>query len=451
MFDDVLDRFVERAPAAVMVRALLERLLNAERIDAWFDSVCQIQHTKKILFSSLVQLMMQVVCRTQPSVNAAYRKTSITASIVAVYSKLRGIELSTSQGLVREMAQGAADIIDEIGGALPELLPGYRIRYLDGNCLEASEHRLGFLRNCAAAPLPGKCLVVFDAARRIISDVFPCADGHAQERSLLAQVLPRVQAGELWIGDRNFCVTRFLAGIARQGAFFIIRHHIGMSVRPLEAAHPVAGDTTGRLLEQAVQITDEEGHTWTLRRIIVKLDKPTRKGDKTLNLLTNLPVEAADAATIAELYRTRWTIETAFQKLEAHLNSEINPLGYPQAALFGFCLSLVAYNLYAVVMAALRAAHPETDIDNTVSEYYLANEIANTTEGLNIAVKEHQWELFAQASHTQFCAMLLDLARKVDLKAMRKNHRGPKKPLTKRTRYKDKPHVSTAKLLAAAG
>jgi hypothetical protein len=47
--------------------------------------------------------------------------------------------------------------------------------------------------------------------------------------------------------------------------------------------------------------------------------------------------------------------------------------------------------------------------------------------------------------------MLLDLARKVDLKAMRKNRRGPKKPLTKRTRYKDKPHVSTAKLLAAAG
>ncbi|MBK1650573.1 transposase [Rhabdochromatium marinum] len=449
MFDDVLNRFAERAPATVMVRALLERLLNAERLDAWFESVCQLQYTKKILFSSLVQLMMQVVCKTQPSVNAAYRKTSITASIVAVYDKLRGVELSTSQGLVREVAQGAADLIDQLGSTLPERLSGYRIRYLDGNCLEASQRRLRALRNCAAAPLPGKCLVVFDAARRIISDVFPCADGHAQERSLFHQVLARIQAGELWIADRNFCVKSFLVGLARQRACFIIRHHNALSVKPLEAAQPAAGDTTGRLFEQAVQVTDEPGHTWTWRRIIVKLDTPTRNGDRQLNLLTNLPADVADAATIAEVYRTRWTIETAFQKLEAHLNSEINPLGYPQAALFGFCLALVAYNLYAVVMAALRAAHPEANVDETVSEYYLANEIANTTEGLDIAVDEHQWAMFVQASHTQFCAMLLDLARRVDLKAMRKNRRGPKKPLTKRTRYKDKPHVSTAKLLAA--
>ena len=63
------------------------------------------------------------------------------------------------------------------------------------------------------------------------------------------------------------------------------------------------------------------------------------------------------------LYRTRWGIETAFQKLEKYLNSEIETLGYPQAALFGFCLGLVAFNLYAVVMAALRAAHPTQDID----------------------------------------------------------------------------------------
>jgi hypothetical protein len=59
------------------------------------------------------------------------------------------------------------------------------------------------LRDCAAAALPGKSLVVFDAARRIIRDVFPCADGHAQERSLFHQVLPRIQAGELWVADRN--------------------------------------------------------------------------------------------------------------------------------------------------------------------------------------------------------------------------------------------------------
>ena len=66
------------------------------------------------------------------------------------------------------------------------------------------------------------------------------------------------------------------------------------------------------------------------------------------------------------MYRNRWKIETAFQKLEKHLHSEINTLGYPKAALFGFCLALVAFNLYAVVMAALRSAHRDHEINDEI-------------------------------------------------------------------------------------
>src|SRR2546426_1941309 len=57
------------------------------------------------------------------------------------------------------------------------------------------------------------------------------------------------------------------------------------------------------------------------------------------------------------LFRSRWTLETAFQHLEAYFHAEINTLGYPKAALFGFCLALVADNLLAVVLAALRGVH----------------------------------------------------------------------------------------------
>ena len=99
-------------------------------------------------------------------------------------------------------------------------------------------------------------------------------------------------------------------------------------------------------------------------------------------------------------------------------------------------------------MAALRVAHPDTDIDDSVSEYYLAAEIANTTQGLNIAVEDEEWARFAQADRTLLCALLLDLARRVDLHKLRKNKRGPKKPRTPRTHYKGKPHISTAKVLA---
>lgn len=276
MFDGVLERFAERAPASVMVRGLLERLLNAERIDRWFESTAGVQYTRQILFSSLVGLMLQVICRVQANVNAAYRASSIAAPIVAVYDKLKGVEVSTAQGLVRLTAQDAAELIDELGGARAERLPGYRLLYLDGNCLAASERRLKPLRDSAAAPLPGKSLVVFDDARGLLSDVFPCADGHAQERSLLDEVAETVQANDLWIADRHFCVTAFLAAIARRQAAFLIRHHTGLTVKPLSALQPAGAGSDGPLFEQAVQVTDAEGHTWIWRRIVLELERPTR-------------------------------------------------------------------------------------------------------------------------------------------------------------------------------
>src|SRR6266567_2748203 len=84
-----------------------------------------------------------------------------------------------------------------------------------------------------------------------------------------------------------------------------------------------------------------------------------------------------------------WTLETAFQHLEAYFQSEINTLGYPKAALFGFCLALVAYNMLAVVMAALRSVHGET-MDQDLSLYYVANDIAQTYHGMMIAIPEEE-------------------------------------------------------------
>jgi len=166
-----------------------------------------------------------------------------------------------------------------------------------------------------------------------------------------------------------------------------------------------------------------------------------------LKRAANLDPEAADALKVAELYRARWGIETAFQKLERHLNSEINSLGYPKAALFSFYLALVAFNLYAVVMAALQATHADQVIKDTVSEYYIAQEIDATTDGMAVAIPENEWAVFATVSLSQLAVILVNIAAYVDLKKYKKNPRDPKKPRTDRTQFKGHPHVSTAKLL----
>ena len=147
------------------------------------------------------------------------------------------------------------------------------------------------------------------------------------------------------------------------------------------------------------------------------------------------------------MYRKRWTIETAFQELEAHLHSEINSLGYPRAALFGFCVALVAYNVLAVVKGALRSVHGEHKIANELSGYYLAGHLQRTYDGMMISIPEEQWVIFQTMSAQTFASTLQQLAQKVNLGKFKKHKRGPKKPRAKRTRDKDQPHVSTAKLL----
>jgi hypothetical protein len=167
------------------------------------------------------------VCGIYPSTNAAYQKQRkhFTVSRTAVYDKLNGTEPQVSAALVRQTAAHLSALIRELGGALPDLLPGYRVKILDGNCLAKTEHRLEELRTIAAGPLPGKSLVVLDPALMLAIDVFPCEDGHTQERALLDQVLATIEANDVWIADRNFCTLGFLCGIAERQAYFVVRQH----------------------------------------------------------------------------------------------------------------------------------------------------------------------------------------------------------------------------------
>ena len=73
----------------------------------------------------------------------------------------------------------------------------------------------------------------------------------------------------------------------------------------------------------------------------VVLDEPTRDGETEIHLLTNLPAKGDHAEVIANLYRRRWKIETAFQELEATLDGEINTLGYTKEALLAYSVALL--------------------------------------------------------------------------------------------------------------
>ena len=436
MLSKVFERFVEKSPVSVMLRGLLERVFNPGALDELFNRTANKQYERKLLFSTIFELMLQVVCRTHPSIHAAYRAgvQEIGVSLAAVYDKLNGLEPEICAALVRYSAEQFSPVVKQVGGVLPPLVPGYRVKVLDGNCIRSTQHRIQELRGLSAAPLPGKSLVIYDPALKLLLDVFPCEDGHAQERSLFDQVLPTVEAGDLWIEDRNFCTVGFLFGIAEREAHFIVRQHGSLPWEAIGKRRTVGRVDTGTVYEQTVRLTQTNGQALILRRIELHLDEPTRDGTTEIFLLTNLPTRGphpVGAQQIATVYRQRWTIERTFQELAEHLMSEINTLGYPRAALFGFCIALVCYNVMSAMQAALRAVHGAEKIEQEVSGYYIAEELASTYGGMMIAIPENEWEVFTRLTTDQLVQLLLMLAGKVYLPRFKKHPRGPKKPRPK--------------------
>jgi hypothetical protein len=297
LFEQVFQRFVKKGPLSVMVQGTLENIFHPEAINALFEQTAQKQYTRKLLFSTVVDTMSLVACGIYKTPHAVYQDHQewFPVSVTSLYNKLQGVETGVSAELVRYAARRIGDVIRALGGALPALLPGYPVKILDGNALAATDHRLKESRENSAAPLPGKSLVVLDPSLMLACDVFPCEDGHAQERSLLPQVLETVQAGELWIEDRNFCTLGWLFGIERKRAFFLVREHKNLPFKAISKLRYVGRTETGAVSEQTVRLEDEEGNLLFARRVVIQLDTPTRDGETEVALLCNVWDNRVDA------------------------------------------------------------------------------------------------------------------------------------------------------------
>ena len=445
----ILDRFVERCPAVVMVRATLERLLRPGRLDQTFEDSRQRQYSKQLLFSQVVAVMAAVVTRTHASVHAAYlaMRERLGVSAAALYEKLNHLEPETSSAMVRQTAADAGEVIDAMPAARKEVLPGLEVFYLDGNHLAATEHRLAELRVTREGPLPGQSLALLDAQRELIVDSVACEDGHTQERALLPELWERIRPGIVIVADRNFCTSKFLFGLAARAASFVIRQHGSTLTWELRGRRRRVGRVaTGVVYEQAMEL-HLEGATLSVRRITLRLDHPTESGDTEIQILTNLSVAQATASQVARTYGTRWTVEGAFQTLTDVLRCEVETLGYPRAALFSFATAVLAYNMYAVVKASLRAAHGAEVIEEELSDYHLMSDVAATYVGMDIAVPDECWEPYRAMPVGSFAKAMTRLAHRVELARYPKKRRGPKKPQPRRKSGRRNHHISTARLL----
>jgi IS4 transposase len=451
LFGEVFDRFLKDSPLSVMSRATLEYALSASALDELFDRTAERGYTRELLFPTTVDLMSRVVGGKALHVQAAYQhlRERIPVALKCVYDKLQNIETGVSAGLVCHVSNRCQALIAELDGGCKALLPGYRVRILDGNHLAATQRRLRVTRGRRAGPLPGQSLVVLDPALMLITDIVPCEDAHTRERALTHHTLPLVRRRDVWVEDRNFCTVEFLREVVSRDAYLVTRRHGNLRVEPETEYGDEVETDRGSVSERRVWVCRGGERVLQVRQVRVRLKRPTEDGDAEVEILTNLPAKVS-VVKVAEVYLKRWKIEGAFHELTVALNCEVNTLGYPKAALFGFCVAVSAYNVLAVLKAALRAAHGEKKVQEEVSGYYMALEWSMVYAGMMIALPASRWEAFGQMSGQQMAGYLREWAVKVNLKKIKK---APvRKPTKKRAqRIKDdSPHVSTARLLDEA-
>jgi hypothetical protein len=447
---EIFARFSKASPLPVMARAVLEHATSGELLDQLFEQHAQRQVSGELLSSAVVKLMTLVACRIRPSINAAYQKQGeeTGVSLQAVYAKLRGIEPQVTRALVRETAARLSAVAKQLHADLEPPFPGYENRVLDGAHLAATEHRLKELRKTAAGPLPGLGLCVLDPARQLILDFIPCEDAYTQERRLVEEIINDLVPGQVWIADRNFCIAALVWELHTNRSFFVFREH-AQNVRWEAAGLKTAcGRTeTGEVFEQAIEILDDFGGRFPARRVRVVLDEATRDGAAELTILTNLPADVG-ALQVAEGYRRRWTIETAFAVVQKCLEGEIRALGYPKAALFSYGVALFSFNVLQLMRAALRAAHGEEKIEKSFSTQHMAEEVGMVWRGMTLLLTPTFWRRhYAQLDAAQIAAELKRLATKVNLAHYKKVTRTSRKPPPKRRSSKNTPHLSTARLL----
>lgn len=435
-----------------MAHLALDQALPASWIDEVFQNHRSRQYPRELLFSSVVELMLLVTLGLRPSLHSAARKMAqrLPVSLAALYAKVQ----RTEPAVLRALVQGSAERLLPLASHLPERqsLPGWQLRVFDGNHLPGSEKRLAALRGFQGAALPGHTLVAYDPDSALVCDIVACEDAYESERTGAATLIERAQARQVWIGDRHFCTLAIMQGLAARGAGCIVREH---AHHPrLQSCGPWSTQTdieTGRVREQVIALVEPHaGELRHWRRVEIALHAPTDSGDQTLVLWSNLPPEI-DAATIARLYRKRWRIEGMFGRLESVLNSEIKTLGHPRAALLGFAVAVLAYNVLALlkqfIERAHRSEHPELD----VSTYHLAVDIAaDYGPMLRMLPPEHLPR--AGSDHRQLVEHLLRLAARMSPKQLATSKRKP--TITKAKGYVDgsiaRSHVSTARILKQA-
>lgn len=458
----VFQRFCACAPFATMTQVVM-RVCIRDEFGAIFEVARGRQYEDTLTFEDFSVAVADVALGVVENPNQAYRKHKQELNVARgrFYDKLNAVSLDLSEQVVRTTAKRLCRLQDALDYQPWEGIDGYRLLAFDGDHLQKSEKRLSVLRESGTAPLPGTAVARIDLGRQIIDRVYLLADAHQQESATCDAIVNDLETGDVVVADRHYCIVDFMQRIAaRDGCGFIIRQHGRLPGVLLGQRKKLGRTESGIVYEQRMRLTPADD-SLVVRRLTIELDHPTQNGDTEVHVLTNLP-KTVDGRLIADQYHRRWEEETAFYYLRMCFNGELTSLDHPQAALFVFSLSVMAYNILQVILSAFYAEYAADEVERLSNLYIsqdISQDISRQTPGLLVVFDAADWAAVLPTSVSSQARLLRKIARETDLSEYyksvrtRKNKSPPsgsgKKRKKKKPNAKHK-HLSTAKLLGLA-
>jgi len=433
----VFQKFPEENALCLPNRFPLEILFDAKRLEEVARKT-SLQYRWDFLFSQAIAMILSLDFRVPALVHVAFHGLKEERGVCDKIISLKTPKLykGVSGSVISDSAKQMNPIINAFQSRHQACVLSYKAKVKDGNHLAAIERRVKELRTKTSGQLLETVFAADEQEADLVTKVFLIRDSHAQERSVLDEVLLTVETKALLKAERNFCTKDFLKGIVKGNGFYVVHQHGGLLGTDVGIGSAEVQVEGGKVSEGDDRLS--QGETgFGVRRITLVLSEETRDRDKLMYLLTNLPDEIP-GAMIAEVYRKRWTIARRFYEVAQTLNFEPNTQGYPQAALFAFCLALIVSNALALIKASLCAVH-NSQAPEKMCHYHMARQIQEILAGMLVVLPPKNCMIYGQMEPVEFAGIPRQAAMNVKSENFKKAKHGPKK---KPTRMKEIKYIA---------
>jgi hypothetical protein len=309
-----------------------------------------------------------------PAIERADEQGDMPTCQEAYYAKLRRIRPELSEAFLGEAAERLATLLPRPSRAeaLPASVDEFEVINLDGKQIKRVAKRLGAARGRPGKVIGGKVLVAYLPRTGLAVAMAAERDGEANDIRLMPRAVPlaraRTSGPRLWVGDRQFCDLNQPALLSEGDDHFLLRRSLKLSFTA-DPDRPARESTDARGLRVIEQWGWIGAATQGKRRRYVRQIHLIRPDADDVYLVTDLLDETKyPAADLLEVYRKRWEIERAFQKIVEvfHLDHLIG--NSPEATIFQASFCLVLYNLLQVMRAFMAAGQEELAADDVSME-----------------------------------------------------------------------------------